>query len=181
MFCVGIDPGTNGGIAIIDSEKLSIIAHKMPETTADIYHLLSQMPASKCKIILESQHARPSYRQTIRIDESGTPYKTNIPVQGSVAAWTFAQHYGELRGILTACCLSFDELSPRDWMKAAGIRKKNKAESQTEWKNFLKGKAQEMYPGVRVTLAVADALLIAGLCHRLYGSRGTIPDPWDDI
>ena len=33
--------------------------------------------------------------------------------------------------------------------------------SKTEWKNKLKAKAQQLFPGEKVTLATCDSLLIA--------------------
>lgn len=180
MLCVGIDPGINGAIAEIDTDSGRITATKMPETTKDICSFLKHYKYIPIFIMMEEQHARPAYRTGTRMDEDGSPYKTLIPMQGSVAAWTFAQHYGELRGILTMADIPFNEIKPKEWMKALGIRPKSKGETQTQWKNFLKGKAQQIFPTTRVTLAVADALLLAHLCHRLYGNTKK-PDPFSDI
>ena len=48
----------------------------------------------------------------------------------------------------------------------------SKTESKTEWKNRLKGMAQQLYPDLKVTLATADALLIATYCKRKH--EGTL-------
>ena len=179
MYCVGIDPGTNGGIAEINIDQGIITTINMPETTKDIAVLLSRYKYRSCKVILEEQHARPS-RFLNSIDPE-THKNIKIPVSsGATSAWTFAQHYGEIRGILIALEIPFVEMKSKDWMKASGLRIKAKNETQTQWKNYLKSRAQEIFPRTKVTLAVADALLIANLCHRLFG-RKPKPDPFEDI
>jgi hypothetical protein len=176
MICAAIDPGQSGGLAYINLDSGQVFTQKMPETTKDICLALSDFKRRNAFIILEAQHARPS--GIIHRKNPQTGADEYAPMRGSAASWTFAQHYGELRGLLVALEIPFVEMKPKDWMKASGIRPKGKTEKQTQWKNFLKEKAQERFPGTKVTLAVADALLMCALCHRLYGHKR---DPFSDI
>lgn len=51
------------------------------------------------------------------------------------------------------------EVTPQKWQKALQLGTKGN-KSNTEWKNKLKARAQQLFPNVPMTLAVADALLI---------------------
>jgi hypothetical protein len=67
-----------------------------------------------------------------------------------------------------SCRIPFVEVSPRSWMKAMGIRTRRKTETPTQWKNHLKQLAQQLFPHEQITLATADALLIAEYCRRVW-------------
>jgi hypothetical protein len=69
-------------------------------------------------------------------------------------------NYGFLRGMLIACGVPFDEAAPHKWQKAMGCLTHGD-------KNVSKAKAQQLYPGLKVTHATADALLIASYCWML--------------
>lgn len=177
MICLGIDPGKAGGIAKINLTKGTIEALKMPETLDEIVAVLSSIGSNSFTII-EEEHARPSVRRGINpVTNQEEIYQS----RGAVATWTFAQHYGELLGILSALHMPHELMKPKFWMKSLGLRSREKGETQTHWKNFLKERAQQMYPGLRVTLATADALLIAEVCHRLHGRKTTKDFDWEDF
>ena len=91
---------------------------------------------------------------------------SSSPQMGVTSAFTFGRGYGFLRGLLTAYNYPFEEVLPRKWQASFGM-KKGKDESNTQWKNRLKGKAQQLFPHLKVTLATADALLIAEYGRRL--------------
>jgi hypothetical protein len=160
---LGIDPGANGGIALIEADISLLHTWKMPESEDDISDLIQEI--SVCMgfrfCFVEKQGARPAYL----VDTEGMH-----PVQGATSQWTFAEHYGVLKGILATLKIPREFISPHDWQKTLGIppkRKKPVKETQTEWKNRLKTKAEELFPGSKITLAVSDAILIAEACRRL--------------
>jgi hypothetical protein len=68
--------------------------------------------------------------------------------------------YLQLRAFLISADISFQEVTPQKWQKAFGLVKE-KGEEPRAWKNRIKAKAQQLFPSQKVTLAVADALLIA--------------------
>ena len=55
---------------------------------------------------------------------------------------------------LIAAGIPFETVTPAKWQGAMGCRTKGD-------KNVTKRKAQDLFPGVKVTHAIADALLIA--------------------
>lgn len=89
-------------------------------------------------------------------------------VAGSSAMFNFGRNYGELVMCLTAAEVPFTEVPPQTWQKAMAIPPRRKGESRNSFKNRLKDKACELYPRVKVTLATADALLIAEYSRRTF-------------
>lgn len=75
----------------------------------------------------------------------------------------FGASTGGLRMALIASGVIFDEIPPKQWQKFVGVIG-TKGETKTQFKNRLKAKAQQLFPEQRVTLATADALLIAYYC-----------------
>ena len=147
---IGIDPGKSGGIASWDNSHSgygdSFTVDKMPATEMDIASVFAEFCLTDCHAYIEKVHAMPG--------------------QGVTSMFTFGQGYGFLRGCLVAHGIPFEEVTPRTWQKSFGM-KKSKTESQTQWKNRLKGKAQQLFPHLKVTLATCDALLICEFGRRL--------------
>ena len=83
----------------------------------------------------------------------------SMPAQGVVSSFKFGRSYGFLRGLLIALKIPFEEVTPQRWQKEF-VTKRTKTESRTDHKNKLKGKAQQLFPQIKVTLAIADAMLI---------------------
>jgi hypothetical protein len=80
-------------------------------------------------------------------------------------------NFGENKGfwkMAVACANGYPEQIPSSvCFKEFGM-KKEKGESDTSWKNRLKVLAQQMFPNVKMTLAICDAVLFAEYCHRLH-------------
>lgn len=144
-YYLGIDPGQSGGIVTVNSSGRSSDSYKMPSTELDIYNLLRVLsPIKFC--LIEKVHS--------------------MPKQGIASAFKFGKGYGGLRMALIACEIPFDEVTPQKWQKGLSIPPKKKSETPVKWKNRLKQKAQQLFPQEKVTLATADALLIAEYCRR---------------
>jgi len=130
---IGIDPGTNGGIAWITDGKPCV--EKMPDTLQDLWELLRDIAVEgQCVAYLEQVHSSPQ--------------------MGVVSSFTFGNGFGHLEMALTAAGISFERVRPQVWQKAMGCMTKGD-------KNVSKRKAQELFPSMKVTHATADALLIA--------------------
>ena len=139
---VGIDPGASGGIAFIDEQNRAA-AHKMPETEGDIVELLSEFsPSTIC--YLEKVGAMPG--------------------QGVSSMFKFGQGYGFLRGVLYSLNFRIENVTPQSWQKYLGCLTKGD-------KNVTKRKAQELFPGIKITHAIADSLLIAEYGRRIEATR----------
>lgn len=143
---IGIDPGALGGIAVVDLEGNVIDVRKMPETPQDILDHLrkygsTDMFGNDCVCYMEK-------------------VGTGMPGQSSKATATFARHNGHLEMALLALGIKTNEATPQKWQKHYQLGKSSDY-GKTEWKNRLKACAQRLFPKEKVTLAVADALLIA--------------------
>ena len=138
MTHIGIDPGVNGGIAWISCGKEC--AEKMPDTLQDLWELVQDISSlGPCKAYIEQVHSSPQ--------------------MGVKSAFTFGQGFGHLEMALTAAGIPFGRVRPQVWQKAMGCMTKGD-------KNITKAKAQEMFPGIKITHAIADALLLAEYCRR---------------
>jgi crossover junction endodeoxyribonuclease RuvC len=141
-WIIGIDPGKSGGIAAIsDTGEVASVA-KLAQTERDIGQALEDMSAAAGFAYIE------------RVSSS--------PQMGVKSAFTFGQSYGFLRGCLYAAGIPFEEVAPAKWQRSMGCLSKGD-------KNVTKAKAQQLFPGIKVTHAIADALLIAEYGRRLRG------------
>ena len=132
---IGIDPGTNGGIAWITGGKPCV--EKMPDTLKDLWELLRDIDIASeeyCHAYIEQVHSSPQ--------------------MGVKSAFTFGNGFGHLEMALTAAGIPFTRIRPQVWQKELGCLTKGD-------KNVTKRKAQELFPSLKVTHATADALLIA--------------------
>jgi Holliday junction resolvasome RuvABC endonuclease subunit len=143
---IGIDPGSNGGIAWITSDGKSCV-EKMPDTLQDLWELIDSI-ASVCK-----------YENRCACVKAYIEAVSSSPQMGVVSSFSFGRGYGNLEMALTAAGIPFERVRPQVWQKALGCMTKGD-------KNVSKSKAQELFPDRKVTHATADALLIA-----YYGTK----------
>lgn len=139
MVYIGIDPGVHGGIAFID--KGEAFAVPIPETEADIIEVLKYYPGEKKFALVERVHSSPQ--------------------MGVKSAFTFGRGYGGLRMALVSLKIPFEEVAPNVWQKAMKCQTKGD-------KNVSKAKAQELFPDLKITHAIADSLLIAEYARRTH-------------
>jgi hypothetical protein len=76
------------------------------------------------------------------------------PQQGVKSAFTFGNGFGHLEMALTAAGIPFTRVRPQIWQKELNCLTGGQ-------KNITKQRAQELFPSIKVTHAIADALLIA--------------------
>lgn len=139
---IGIDPGSAGGIAVLNGSHIE--TYNMPETFPDIYNLLASLKDGDDTIAI--------------LEDVGH----GMPGQSSKATAVFARHNGHLEMALYALGIRTVKVTPQKWMKHySNSLGKSKDHEKREWKNKLKGLAQQMFPSVKVTLKNADAILIA--------------------
>jgi Holliday junction resolvasome RuvABC endonuclease subunit len=144
---VGIDPGVSGGLAAVDSRGRAVAWTGMPETEADIWQWLVDIGATSLDETGNTQIA------------AALEKVSSSPQQGVVSAFTFGKGYGVLRMALIASEIPFDEVRPQVWQKSLNCLTKGD-------KNVSKKRATELFPGVKCTHAISDALLIAEWCRR---------------
>lgn len=144
MRHIGIDPGANGGIAVLDDSGAVIFLRKMPETPQDLIDALRRFAEDSC----------------CTLEKVG-----GMPGNGGMAMFNFGKGYGHLEMALLSLRIPTETVTPQKWEKTYQLGS-SRGVKKTEWKNRLKAKAQQLFPGERITLAVCDALLIAE-----YGRR----------
>lgn len=153
---VGIDPGSLGGIAVLDMDGNVVSVTKMPDTMQDILEYLRKYAGGE-QLFMRADAV--CYLEKVGF---------GMPNQSSKATATFARHCGHLEMALLSLGIKTIEVTPQRWMKSYQLGN-SKEYSKTEWKNKLKSLAQQLFPREKVTLAVADALL---LCE--YGRKQEI-------
>ena len=135
---IGVDPGTNGGIAWITDGKSCV--EKMPDTLQDLWDLV-------VSISLETGTGGTGIRAYLESVSSS-------PQMGVVSSFSFGRGYGNLEMALTAAGIPFERVRPQVWQKALGCMTKGD-------KNITKNLAAELFPSIKATHWSSDALLIA--------------------
>ena len=144
---IGIDPGDQGGIAVLSADGSVVEVAKIPTTPMDVLDFLSK-------------YKDDSYCILERVG--------GLPGNGGSAMFNFGKGYGHLQMALLALGIPTNDVTPNKWEKSFQLGSSGKY-GKTEWKNRLKDKAQQLFPslGRKITLATCDALLIAEYGRRL--------------
>ena len=149
---LGVDPGQAGGLALVGGDEP--YAQKMPATERDIYDAIHGLAVQADRAVIEAVHS--------------------MPKQGVASSFKFGRSYGFLRACLIACGITWEAVAPGKWQKAMGLIVP-KGTSITDKKNLNKSRAQELFPSLRITHSIADALLLAEWCRREQREPVKIP------
>lgn len=145
---IGIDPGKSGGISVYSLTKGCLIeAVPMPETAKDLHDYLKLLQVNSVCVLEKVQ---------------------GLPKMGGSSMFNFGKGFGHLEMALISLNIKTFEVTPQVWQKTFQLGTKGN-KSTTEWKNKLKFKAQQLYPKVKVTLAISDSLLILEYGIEKYG------------
>lgn len=148
---IGIDPGKSGGIAVIKSygnERLpDVWADKMPETPADILGYFDSLLVDATAFIEQ-------------VNAAGDPN-----FRGVLARAKLYGNYCSVEMALLAAKISCEPVTAAKWQKAMGCSRPGMP--YADKKRFNKERAQQLFPRLKVTLDIADALLIAEYGRRL--------------
>lgn len=137
---IGIDPGKNGGITVYSVDKRKVVeCIKMLDTPLDVYNFFNIYKNNSICYLEKVQ---------------------GLPGMGGASMFTFGKGYGHLEMALLALKIPTISVTPQKWQKALQLGTKGK-QTDTQWKNKLKAKAQQLFPYVpKITLAKSDSLLI---------------------
>jgi crossover junction endodeoxyribonuclease RuvC len=145
VYFMGVDPGASGAICVLN--RSGAVCLKMPLknlTDVDIKEMLLQV----------TRAGYPVYGALERVH--------SMPKQGVASSFKFGASFGSLQAHLAWGGVAWEFVQPHKWQVDL------KCQSRGD-KNVTKAKAQQMFPDIRVTHAIADALLIAQWA-RLYGT-----------
>lgn len=138
---IGVDPGQSGGIAFLrDGEPARAVT--MPATETDLWRLIvSAYEPAVC--VVEKVGATPQ--------------------MGVVSAFKFGQSVGLIRMACIAAGFRLEYVTPQKWQRHFGLIVKGRGLGQrdADKKNRNKAVAQQLFPELAITHALADALLIA--------------------
>ena len=143
MIYIGIDPGASGAIAWLGPSGPAVEPLKTC-TDQDIVEILRGITTAAdgdVVAMIENVHA--------------------FPGQGVKSVWNFSGSYHGLLMALVAAGVPFDRVTPQTWQR--GMKCMSKGD-----KNVTKRRAQELFPGLKIIHATADALLIAEWCRRTW-------------
>jgi hypothetical protein len=100
LILLGIDPGVQGALALLDKSENRVTVHDMPDTTATLFDLLGTFPkVASCMI------EKPFYPKVIGVK--------------NVAK--IAEAYGRIKAALFAHGIPLREVAPKDWKAALNL------------------------------------------------------------
>lgn len=149
MRFMGIDPGLSGAIAVINEFAEVVEVVKMPRTLDELLRVMVRHEEAAIK-------ASVTPNDTIR---AGLEFVRASPQMGVVSVSTFMRNYGHVEMALTAAGIPYYDVHPLRWQRLLDCRTGGD-------KNVSKARAAELWPRMKITHAIADALLIAEWCRR---------------
>ena len=149
---IGIDPGKSGGcgMIVIEDGIETSISWKFPKDISLLsVGLMSIIPKNislaVVHVLVEHVHA--------------------FPKQGAVSTFSFGQNLGQWEGTLYANELDFQYVNPKQWIYWYDVKP---GISKKERKRILLDRAKELFPNMKITFNVSDAMLIANYCAEMY-------------
>ena len=151
MIIIGIDPGINGAISIIENKKI-----------IEVYDTPTMIDGKKNKRQINGAQVTNIFKERLN---RGTEvvvvveHVNAMPGQGVTSMFNFGQSFGVIKGICAALNLPIYFVRPAKWKKHFNLIKTNKDASRT--------KVIEVYPEISSKLHRkkdsnrADAILIA--------------------
>jgi crossover junction endodeoxyribonuclease RuvC len=145
----GVDPGTQGGVAVISRDRSFISVQKFSDKTdeqiATIFGLFSLHGSGVAA--LEKVNA--------------------FPGEGVSSAFTFGNARGFAKGLLLANGIDVRDVTPQTWQR--GMALGGSYANKTARKNAHKDKAKILFPHIKkITLEICDALLLAEYAYRFF-------------
>lgn len=153
MIYIGIDPGKNGGIAVLhvlkNNQFVSASTYVFDESS--LINILDEVKSYSCKCTLEHVHA--------------------MPKQGVSSTFNFGMNFGFIQGVLKAYGIPYELVTPQKWKKEF---------SCTSDKNTSIDVCKRLFPNVNLKATerckkdhdgMAEALLIAEYGRRHYNGK----------
>ena len=151
MIIIGIDPGINGAISVIENKKI-----------LEVYDTPTMIDGKKNKRQINSAQVTNIFKERLNNEKDVVVVVEQVnamPGQGGTSMFNFGQSFGVIKGICAALSLPIHFVRPTKWKKHFNLIKTNKDASRT--------KVIEVYPEISSKLHRkkdsnrADAILIA--------------------
>ncbi len=144
---LGLDPGKTGGLAALVRRPDGVVRPEvwnMPPTDGQVWEWLSQWGVESIEMTAVLERISPGFKGTHKVSMA-----------------KLYGHYCMLRALITVAGIQKIEVMATTWHRKVGVQARLKSETKNVWKSRIKGLARETYPGVNLTLATCDALLLA--------------------
>jgi len=151
MIIIGVDPGINGAISIIENKKI-----------IEVYDTPTMIDGKKNKRQINGAQVTNIFKERLNGEKEVVVVVEHVnamPGQGVTSMFNFGQSFGVIKGICAALNLPIYFVRPSKWKKHFNLIKTNKDASRT--------KVIEVYPEISSKLHRkkdsnrADAILIA--------------------
>ena len=151
MIIIGVDPGINGAISIVENKKI-----------LEVYDTPTMIEGKKNKKQINGAQVTNIIKERIKGEKEVivvVEHVNAMPGQGVTSMFNFGQSFGVIKGICAALNLPIYFVRPTKWKKYFNLIKTNKDASRT--------KVIEAYPEISNKLHRkkdsnrADAILIA--------------------
>ena len=151
MIIIGIDPGINGAISVIENKKI-----------IEVYDTPTMIDGKKNKRQINGAQVTNIFKERLNGEKEVVVVVEHVnamPGQGVTSMFNFGQSFGVIKGICAALNLPIYFVRPTKWKKYFNLIKTNKDASRT--------KVIEVYPEISSKLHRkkdsnrADAILIA--------------------
>lgn len=154
---IGIDPGALGGMACLGHADGPASAVKMPDNDWGVLHWLR---GHKGALGVQTYVVLEKVGGWIPKKVNGRDPTTRQP--GS-HMFNFGDSYGSCRMAVVACGVRPDLVAPQTWQAAFTVSRETTG-GRTDRKALLKELAQRLFPQLKVTAYICDALLMALYC-----------------
>ena len=151
MIIIGIDPGINGAISIIENKKI-----------IEVYDTPTMIDGKKNKRQINGAQVTNIFKERLNGEKEVVVVVEHVnamPGQGVTSMFNFGQSFGVIKGICAALNLPIYFVRPAKWKKHFNLIKTHKDASRT--------KVIEIYPEISSQLSrkkdsnKADAIIIA--------------------
>ena len=151
MIIIGVDPGINGAISVIENKKI-----------IEVYDTPTMIEGKKNKKQINGAQVSNIIKERLNHGKEVivvVEHVNAMPGQGVTSMFNFGQSFGVIKGICAALSLPIYFVRPTKWKKHFNLIKTNKDASRT--------KVIEAYPEISSKLSRkkdsnrADAILIA--------------------
>ena len=148
---IGVDPGAAGGLSVFIPGQ-NVKAVKMPKDVTELRDFFAYYAENYRPIVfLEKLSVRPDDVAT----EGG---KANMGKLYRIQK--LMANYEHLKAIIETTGLPYIMVHPMTWQTKLKLRERGKHEEKADRKRRYQEHAGQLYPGIKVTLWNADALLI---------------------
>jgi len=148
---IGIDPGANGGIAIFVPGRNTKVA-KMPKDITELRDFFAYYKENfKPIVFLEKLSVRPD---DVMVQGDRAAMGKIYRIQKLMANFEHLKAFAETAGI------PYVMVHPMTWQTSLKLRVRGQHEEKADRKHRYQEHAGKLYPGIKVTLWNADALLL---------------------